>query len=272
MTDFICPVCKQMLKRAENSLKCCNGHCFDISRKGTVNLLLSNKARHGDDKRMVLARKNFLDKGYYEQLRRNISKLVLKYTDSGYTILDCGCGECSYTADISRELSSNGISAEIIGIDVSKEAINCGASRHADIRLAAASVFDMPLPDKSCDIIVSLFAPFSGDEYKRVLKDNGVYITAFPLEDHLFELKSAVYEQPYKNTVAPLETNGFELLEYNECRFKAELTSNDDIISLFEMTPYCYKTSRSDRAKLDNIDRLTVSAEFGVAAYRIKVT
>lgn len=270
MTNFICPVCKKILVRSDNSLKCCNGHCFDISRKGTVNLLLTNRSRHGDDKRMVIARKNFLDKGYYEPLRKAIRELVRKYSRSDNTILDCGCGECSYTADISAELSSHGIKTDIIGIDVSKEALNCGASRHADIRLAAASVYDIPLPDKSCDIIVSLFAPFSGDEYIRVLKDGGMYITAFPLEDHLFELKSAVYEKPYKNTVAPLEIKGFELAESFDCRFKAELASNEDIISLFEMTPYCYKTSRSDREKLDSITSLTVSAEFGIAAYRKK--
>ncbi|MBR5090696.1 MAG: methyltransferase domain-containing protein [Ruminiclostridium sp.] len=268
MTNFICPICRNELVQNDKSLKCEVGHCFDISRKGTVNLLVSNKSRHGDDKRMVAARKSFLDKGYYEPLRAAVRELTAKYAYDGCTLLDCGCGECSYTADIAAELHNIGITAELIGIDVSKDAVNAGASRHAGIRLAAASVFDIPLSDGSCGIVLALFSPFSGSEYLRVLKEDGVYITAFPLENHLFELKQAVYEKPYRNTVSPLDVNGFELLEYKECRFSADLASNEDIIALFEMTPYCYKTSATDRAKLDRLGSLTVSAEFGIAAYR----
>lgn len=268
MTELLCPLCKNILVRYEKSFKCGKGHCFDISRKGTVNLLVSNKPRHGDDKRMVKARKAFLDKGYYAPLRGSVSRLVRENAFDSCTILDCGCGECYYTADIGKSLSDSGISSDIIGIDVSNEAIMCGASRHAGIRLVTASVFDIPLAPKSCDMVIALFSPFSGDEYLRVLKDGGIYITAFPLEDHLYELKQAVYDTPYKNKPSSLYVSGFALDKYEECTFKAELTSNEDVISLFEMTPYCYKTSVTDRAKLDSVESLTVSAEFGIAVYR----
>ncbi len=268
MISFLCPVCKKELVRVENSLKCPDGHCFDISRKGIVNLLRSNRSHHGDDKRMVAARRAFLDKGYYKPLCGRISAFAAKYAGADCSLLDCGCGECYYTADIAAALASKGINADIIGIDVSKDALNAGASRHTGARLAAASVFDIPLPDSSCDIIVSLFSPFSGDEYLRVLKGRGIYITAFPLAEHLFELKKAVYDEPYPNKVSPLDVEGFELAEYEECTFDMELASNADIIALFEMTPYCYKTSARDRAKLDIIDRLTVKAAFGTAVYR----
>ena len=268
MINFLCPVCKKELVRVENSLKCSDGHCYDISRKGIVNLLRSNKSRHGDDKRMVTARKAFLDKGYYAPLRDRISSLAVRYAGKECTLLDCGCGECHYTADIAAKLASAGINADIIGIDVSKEALNAGASRRTGARLAAASVFDIPLPDGSCDIVTALFSPFSGSEYLRVLKDGGVYITAFPLAEHLFELKKAVYDEPYPNKVSPLGIEGFELAEHGDCTFDMELSSNADIIALFEMTPYCYKTSPADRAKLDKLGKLAVRAAFGIAAYR----
>ena len=268
MVNFICPLCGNELVRSDGSLKCSKGHCFDISRKGVVNLLISNKSHHGDDKRMVNARREFLGKGYYAPLRERIAGLAVKYAFSGCTVLDCGCGECSYTAAVDEKFALSGISADIIGIDVSKDALSAGASRHTGARLAAASVYAIPLPDKSCDIVLALFSPFSGSEYLRVLKDGGVYITAFPLEDHLFELKQAVYDVPYKNKVAPLEVTGFELLENSDVRFTMQLSANSDIISLFEMTPYCYKTSPADRAKLDGYDTLTVSAAFGTAVYR----
>lgn len=63
MSNFICPKCKTGFSKEGNSYKCANGHCFDISRKGTVNLLLSQKSRHGDDKLMVNARRKLSRQG-----------------------------------------------------------------------------------------------------------------------------------------------------------------------------------------------------------------
>ena len=45
------------------------------------------------------------------------------------------------------------------------------------------------------------------------------------------------------------------------------LNSNEDIKALFAMTPYYYKTSAADQAKLDNISHLSVQAEFGICLY-----
>ena len=268
MTPFLCPVCKKELFPSERSLKCINSHCFDFSRKGTVNLLRSNRSRHGDDKLMVKARTDFLDKGYYRPLLTVIEKMTAAYSFSGCVILDCGCGECWYTANIYEYLSKNGIVPEMIGIDVSKEALNAGASRNKALRLTAASVFEIPLREKSCDIVISLFSPFSKDEYLRVLKEGGIYITAFPLEDHLFELKAAVYEKPYMNSVSDTAIEGFELLDFKTVNEYIDLKNNEDILSLFSMTPYFYKTSAGDKEKLSHLDSLRTKISFGAAAYR----
>ena len=56
MDCFICPVCRQTLHRESNSLFCEKRHCYDISRRGYVNLLMSqasSAARHGDGKDMI---------------------------------------------------------------------------------------------------------------------------------------------------------------------------------------------------------------------------
>lgn len=46
------------------------------------------------------------------------------------------------------------------------------------------------------------------------------------------------------------------------------LESGKDITDLFNMTPYCYKTSQQDREKLENLSSLTVSAQFSVLTYK----
>lgn len=75
MKELICPVCNEELILNQNSYKCNHNHCFDVSKYGVVNLSLNNKSskkRHGDDKMMVIARKEFLDSGYYEAIQKAV--------------------------------------------------------------------------------------------------------------------------------------------------------------------------------------------------------
>lgn len=271
MNYFICPVCKEKLIKEKNSYLCKNKHCFDISKKGTINLLRSQKASHGDDKLMVNSRRNFLNKGYYAPLLDVLKEQVLSVAENGCTILDCGCGECWYTANIYEYLEANGITCNFFGIDVSKEAILAGAGRNKALNLAVGTVYDVPLADKTCDIIISLFAPFSRDEYIRLLNEKGCFITAFPLEHHLWELKKAVYEKPYKNIVSDMNIEGFQLIDEKVIHQTIKLESNEDIISLFSMTPYYYKTSKADQDKLKVLESLETQIHFCAALYR-KIT
>ena len=213
----------------------------------------------------------FLNKGYYLPLLQIIEKQALTIAENGNTIIDCSCGECWYTANIYEYLAENNIQTNFLGIDVSKEAILAGATRNKSLKLAVATVYDIPVADNSCDIAISLFAPFSGDEYKRILKEKGFFITAFPMENHLWELKQAVYEKPYKNEVSDLNIDGFELISKNVVHAVIDLRTNEDILSLFAMTPYYYKTSREDKEKLDNLSCLKTQIHFCVAVYR-KIT
>ena len=91
---------------------------------------------------------------------------------------------------------------------------------------------------------------------------------AIPGRDHLWELKQAVYETPYKNEVKEYPLDGFEFLEVQKVETVLNLFSNDDILHLFEMTPYYYKTSRQDQERLSALDQLTVTASFELLIYR----
>ena len=79
MAGFICPVCGKALELRDRSYICPEAHCFDVSKSGYVNLLMSQKSgNHGDDKLMVKARRDFLEKGYYDALRDKITETVKK--------------------------------------------------------------------------------------------------------------------------------------------------------------------------------------------------
>ena len=62
-----CPKCFNKLIRENNSYKCMNNHCYDISKEGYINLLLS-KTNAGDNKDLIEGRINFLSKDFYYPL------------------------------------------------------------------------------------------------------------------------------------------------------------------------------------------------------------
>ena len=234
------------------------GHSFDKAKEGYVNLLLKNASgkRHGDDKLMVQSRKNFLDKGYYAKLREKIGEILGKDN----LVLDSGCGEGYYTSYFAENNT-------LLGIDISKDAIKSAAKRCKKATFAVASISQIPLADGSVDVVLNVFAPDSPKEFLRILKPSGRLITVQPLENHLFELKQAVYENPYKNPPLDLQKNGFEIKSVNEVKYKINLESAEDIESLFKMTPYYYKTSAADQEKLKNINSLAISLEFVITEY-----
>lgn len=268
ISGFICPVCGQALEENESSFKCSSNHCFDKSKSGYVNLLItSGKKGHGDNKMMITARHNFLNKGYYEDLKSNLCHEIKIYAEKWVRLLDSGCGDGYYTVGICDEVLDSK-KGEVYAIDVSKEALKIAAKSCTAAKFAVASAYKLPFEDESFDIITSLFAPLALEEFYRVLKKGGILITAIPLENHLYQLKQAVYDTPYKNKPEDTEIKGFELLNAQELRKEIQLESNEDIKNLFMMTPYYYKTSASDQKKLDNLESLTTEIEFLILTYR----
>ena len=271
MNGFICPVCGGILEKNENCYLCNKGHSFDISKRGYVNLLLSQHSKtkqHGDDKAMVKSRRDFLEKGFYTPLLTEILRLVSKYSHRNVVILDAGCGECWYTSRIFQRLVKAKKSPTIFAIDISKNALDLAGKRGEQIFRAVASVFKVPLPKETCDLLLNIFSPYCSDEYLRVLKNGGILLRVIPLERHLFSLKSLVYDKPYENTVEDYALKGYEFLEEKRVLDTINLTTNQEVLDLFMMTPYYYKTSREDFAKLENVASLETETQFAVLIYK----
>lgn len=273
MNLFICPVCKKVLKKKDGSYRCEKNHCFDISKDGYVNLLLSNSknsALPGDNKLMVNCRKEFLDKGYYSVLSENINNTLYKYLDKNNhnVILDTGCGEGYYTCALNQFLEGKNIDFDVFGIDISKFALAKAGRRNKDIEFAVASIFDIPVNDKSCNAVLNIFAPFKIEEYMRIIKKNGILLLVIPGVDHLWELKEAIYDTPYKNHPKSYELEGFSFEEKVVAEKMIHLDSEEDIENLFKMTPYYYKTSKKDQEKVKALDELDTLIQFEILVYK----
>ena len=90
---------------------------------------------------------------------------------------------------------------------------------------------------------------------------------AIPGEMHLFDLKSVIYDTPYKNEVMDTHLDGFELIVDEPLTYKFMLDDPEKIRNLFMMTPYAYRTGKKERERLMNVEKLTTRVEFLIDIY-----
>lgn len=260
---IICPICREKLIKENRSYKCKNNHTFDISKWGYINLLLDNQKHSktpGDDKDMVLSRKYFLEKDYYKGISDKLNETVLKNiknTDEKINILDIGCGEGYYTGNLKNFLDKKNIPNEIIGIDISKEAVISGAKSHKGINWIVASATNIPVRDNSLDFIICMFAKIIPEEKMRTLKKGGKLIIVSTGENHLLQMKEVVYENVRKDFYSPIEDlKIFKYVETINCTYKTFIKENESIKNLFNMTPYRWRSPREGIEKLFSLSEL----------------
>lgn len=266
---FSCPKCFSPLIKNERSYACASGHSFDIAREGYINLLPPTGGKsHGDNKEMISARRDFLNTGHYMPLLKCICELALSYFAKFAAVLDVGCGGGYYTAEAESALRSRDGQSNVCAFDISKDAVRFAAKRNGNISFAVASAYHIPASDGSFDAAINIFSPLAKEEVRRVLRPGGIFIVAFPGEEHLFGLKSEIYDTPYRNEPAPLFLEGFELVESRRIRYGMELKSANEIRSLFMMTPYAYRTGSKGRERILSLTSLSTDADFYVCVYK----
>lgn len=253
MSILICPVCNEKLNRTENSLKCINNHSFDFSKEGYVNLLLGSKSgeKTGDSKDSARARHSLLAKGYYSCLKN-----YLKEKMQG-TVLDICCGEGYY----------DDYEGELYGFDISKEMIRLASKSKKDNHYFVANLSSIPVESESVDTALHLFAPFNEKEFSRVLKKNAMLYSVVGGENHLWEMKELVYDTPYKNDEEPPKTEHLKLISETKVSDRVKIPQ-EDLKTLFSMTPYFYRTSEKDKAKLNDVGELLLTVEFVIFEYK----
>lgn len=263
---LVCPKCGESLDTDGKSLRCKNGHCYDISKEGYVNLILSsgkNGDMIGDSAEMAKSRRAFLEKDYFSALSDKIAELIASYTDNCPDVVDICCGEGYYSQKVLERKK-----CRLYGFDLSKTMVKLAAKRRLDATFFAANLSHIPIKDASVDAAFHLFAPFHEKEFSRILKDDGVLLTAVPGKEHLYSLKEAVYDKPYYNDEKLPEVKLLTLCNTIKASKEIELNSNDDILSLFNMTPYSRRTSENDKRKLAKLNRLTAKTEFVIGVYK----
>ena len=264
--ELLCPLCGALLCRTEHTYRCENRHSFDIARQGYVNLLpvqQKHSLHPGDTREQVVARRAFLNEGYYRPI---VDALIATTKDLGCTgpILDVGCGEGYYSSRLAQALD-----AELLGLDISKEAVRSAAGAYKNATWVCATASKLPLADHSVKLLTSLFSLTLPEEFHRVLAEDGYFFQVLAAQDHLLGLKSVIYPELFlreKDSVPSLP--GFSLVKSVPIRFTFTV-ENEMVQNLLSMTPHVWRISKEGAQALENTAVLTDTASCVLNVYRI---
>lgn len=273
MLLFKCPVCNQPLEKKERVLCCKNNHSYDIAKKGYINLLLANQGNHfleeGDKKDAVVARTTFLNTGVYDYLRQEIIKTMKSYFgDEPFNFCDLACGEGYYTTEIHQNFPE----IQTYGVDISKAAITALCTRKnmlglQNFHMAIGNLDYLPFVDESFDCLLNCFAPINKTEFKRICRQNGIYIRVLPGPNHLLEMKEALYENVRLNEPKEENLEGFTLID-KKIISNVTIADNYQIKALLDMTPYAVKTSPQAKEKLFSTQSMKLTTEFSIFVFK----
>lgn len=263
--EILCPICGEVLEKQDACFRCGQRHSFDIARQGYVNLLPVQQKRSlhpGDTAQQVRSRREFLDGGFYAPIAEAVCDLAKKHDCTG-PILDVGCGEGYYSAQLRAALG-----AELVGLDISKDAVRCAAGRHKNALWLCATASHLPVKEHSISLLTSLFALTLPEEFLRVLRPKGAFLQVLAAPDHLLGLKSIIYPQltdKPKDSVPDLP--GFALAESVPVRFPFT-AEGQQVQNLLAMTPHVYRISAEGAQRLAQTQTLTDTASCVINLYR----
>ena len=260
-SHYRCPLCQQTLHFQDKQFSCANQHNFDQAKEGYVNLLpvqFKRSKQPGDNQDMVKARRDFLTQGYYQPL----ADKLLALTQNHNRILDAGCGEGYYTAQL--KTANN----HIYGVDIAKTAIKLAAKKYPQCAFSVATLSQLPFEDQLFDCIISVYAPIIDTEFHRLLKPHGMLITVTPAEQHLMALKALIYQQAVAHNTKREPITQLALIDQQQLRYDMHINSSEHALNLLAMTPFAFKQSPQLITQLKAAQSFICEADFLIRVYQ----
>jgi 23S rRNA (guanine745-N1)-methyltransferase len=256
-----CPNCWLPLADAGAVLRCPRGHSFDLARQGYAALLSGGRRHAGDSAAMVADRAAFLAAGHYAFLA---DALAAAASAARPLVVDAGTGTGYYLARVLDALPG----AAGVGVDVAAPALRRAARAHPRAAAVLADLWRrLPLADGCAGLVLNVFAPRNGAEFRRILHPDGALLVVTPAPDHLAELVEAfgllrVDKDKTERVGASLDAH-FAATSSTLLRQPMRL-SPAEVRTLIGMTPSARHLAPAD---LD-VSALTVTAAVTLTAYR----
>jgi len=261
-----CPRCQSAFALNGTSLICENRHCYDLSKRGYVNLAPSHdQAAEKYDAELFDSRRLVFEHGFYQPIAEAIAHWL---PDAPITVLDAGCGEGYYA----RLLAEQFPRAQLIGLDISRDAITAAAREPGRANWLVADLKRLPVADHSADLLLDVLTPADYAEFRRVIKPDGLMIKVVPGSDYLCEVRKAVAPwlrsgDTYDNTrVIDHLREHADILEECEVRLTRPLSS-DESHAFLRMTPMTFSVPAE---VLDTLELSQITIHMHVLKCRMK--
>ncbi|MRT05005.1 23S rRNA (guanine(745)-N(1))-methyltransferase [Ewingella americana] len=268
--SYQCPLCHQALTLNDRQWRCPQNHQFDNAKEGYVNLMPVQHKRSkqpGDSPEMMESRRRFLDAGHYQPLRDLVAqKLDESMPAEASTLLDIGCGEGYYTAEVARRLSQQR-AIEVYGLDVAKVAIRNAAKRYREVNFCVASSHRLPFADQSLDAVLRIYAPCKAEELYRAVKPGGLVMTVAPGPRHLYQLKGLIYSQVQLHAELDEQLEGFERVSQETLAYPMTLNGSE-AFDLLQMTPFAWRATEEVKAALLAETSFSCETDFLIRLHR----
>lgn len=268
MHKLACPKCHQPLTRYGKTYQCSKNHCYDVAKKGYINLLLNpDKATNnpGDNKDSLLCRKAHLNQGYYDVILNEVVKYIQEHHHDHMQILDLGCGEGYYTAHMKEALQDD---VTFYGLDISKDGIQMATQYTKDIYWIVGNSKNIPIIDHSLDVITALFTVVNVDEIQRCLKQDGYMIHVTANQQHLIEFKKLIYDEVKVKSDKYIRLPFKTALSY-DFKKTIHLKNREDSLNLLKMTPHYYHIKKERRQVLDTLGEFDVTIDIRITVYKM---
>ncbi|MBN2248527.1 MAG: methyltransferase domain-containing protein [Coriobacteriia bacterium] len=270
-----CPVCRARFARAGGSLRCAQGHSFDVARQGYVNML-SGGADPGtaDTHEMVTARMAFFASGHYRSLIDAVATETARAAEGAAgCVIDAGAGTGEYlAAALDQAPGRTGLA-----LDISKYAARVAARSHPRAGAVVCDIWrPLPVRDGVAAVVMSVFSPRNAPEIARVLAPGGALVIVTPTSLHLRELigpLGMISVDPDKAARIGRTLEGLFTRETTR-RFEQLVTLTvADAVALVSMGPSARHTTPDRvRAQADGLgEAIAATVSVDIAVWRLAV-
>lgn len=263
-----CPKCGAEFSLERGQLRCGNGHCYDLSAKGYVNLAPAHdQKKEKYDAALFEARSRIFSDGFYRSVLEAVSGMLeRRFGGSPFTLADAGCGEGYYCAGLARRFPGSAC----FGVDLSRDGIQ-RAARNREACWMVADLKRLPFRPGGMDAVLDVLTPADYHAFSSVLGERGVLIKAIPGVDYLKEIRELFRDRlrnpDYDNerVLRHLEGHG-EILEHATVRREFTLDERQSADFLC-MTPMTFSIPEEVRRE-KHLKKITVHMEICMAKVR----
>ncbi|MBB6214173.1 23S rRNA (guanine745-N1)-methyltransferase [Anaerosolibacter carboniphilus] len=262
---FRCPICGEAMGMNHAYSMICNSkHCFDLSKKGYLNLLTS-RYKPVYSKELFEARHKVCEAGFYDPFINALAQIIGEYQKGKeLNILDAGCGEGSHLYRLSQRIEKDA-RYTFMGVDISKDSIHIAANNSSDIIWSIADLARLPFQNSSFDVLLNILSPANYEEFERVLSNSAIIIKVVPEPQYLKELRETIYndrkDMHYSNNkVINYFSQRLDVMDIQNISYKFAV--DEKLLPyLIEMTPLTWGKSpeRLNGIFEKNISSITVN-------------